>query len=255
LNEGKSSYLKLSIFNLLSVVADSETKNRPSWRSGPGRPPISRLFWLFWSRYGGKNTAYSTNEVLFHLTISGNTMKNMDTSISTKNGIITIRPAKEADAQAFHTLRLEALKGHPIAFSADYEVNAARPVSYWEDRMRELGEGGTIYFATDQDGLVGTCGIHRGESPKTRHSAFVWGVYVRPAWRGLGIAEALINACLAWGRTHEVTIAKLGVATNNTAAIRCYTRCGFTVYGLEPSALYYDGVMYDELLMARSIET
>ena len=180
-------------------------------------------------------------------------MKNIDARISTKNGIITIRPARKADANAFHTLRLEALQGHPTAFSADYEVNAARPVSYWEERMRELGEGGTIYFAADQDGPVGSCGIHRGESPKTRHSAVVWGVFVKPEWRGLGIAEALIDACLAWGRAHEVTIAKLGVATNNLAAIRCYTRCGFTVYGVEPSALYYAGVMYDELLMARHI--
>jgi RimJ/RimL family protein N-acetyltransferase len=198
-----------------------------------------------------KNTAYSTNEVLFHLAISRSKMNFMDTKISTKNGTLTIRPAREADAPAFHALRLEALKGHPTAFSADYEINAARPVSYWEKRLHKLGEGGMIYFATDQDGLVGTCGIHRGESSKTRHSALVWGVYVRPAWRGLGIADALIDACLAWGHAHEVTVAKLSVSTNNMAAIRCYTRCGFTVYGVEPSALYYDSVMYDELLMAR----
>jgi RimJ/RimL family protein N-acetyltransferase len=35
------------------------------------------------------------------------------------------------------------------------------------------------------------------------------------------------------------------------AAIRCYNRCGFTVYGVEPQAIRHDGVMYDELLMAR----
>jgi RimJ/RimL family protein N-acetyltransferase len=43
----------------------------------------------------------------------------------------------------------------------------------------------------------------------------------------------------------------LAVVTTNAAAISCYARCGFKVYGTEPQALYYDSVMYDELLMAR----
>jgi hypothetical protein len=50
-------------FQLLSVVEYREAEYRPFWRSGPGRPQISSFLLLFWSRYGGKNTAYSTNEV------------------------------------------------------------------------------------------------------------------------------------------------------------------------------------------------
>jgi RimJ/RimL family protein N-acetyltransferase len=48
-------------------------------------------------------------------------------------------------------------------------------------------------------------------------------------------------------------VVKLGVITTNTPAIRCYARCGFTVYGIDPKVIYYDGVFYDELLMARPI--
>jgi RimJ/RimL family protein N-acetyltransferase len=40
------------------------------------------------------------------------------------------------------------------------------------------------------------------------------------------------------------------VVTTNPAAIRCYTRCGFEVYGIEPQAIRYDGKNYNELLMA-----
>jgi RimJ/RimL family protein N-acetyltransferase len=108
-----------------------------------------------------------------------------------------------------------------------------------------------LYFATHEGRLIGMCGVYRGNSPKTQHSAFIVSVYLQMEWRGLGLAEALIEACLTWGRAHGVSIAKLGVATDNIAAIRCYVRCGFQVYGVEPSALYYDGVMYDELLMVR----
>ena len=178
-------------------------------------------------------------------------MNNMDTNISTKNGTITIRPAQDEDVASYRDLRLEALRNHPVAFSADYDANKRQPPAYWEGRLRELGDGGMLYFATHEGRLIGMCGVYRGNSPKTQHSAFIVSVYIQPEWRGLGLAETLIEACLAWGRTHGVSIAKLGVSTDNIAAIHCYVRCGFQVYGVEPSALYYDGVMYDELLMVR----
>ena len=177
----------------------------------------------------------------------------MDTSINTPHGPITIRPAAEDDAQAFRTLRLQALHDHPQAFGSDYAVNAARPATFWIDRLRSLGSEGSLSFATHADRLVGMAGIQRGDSPKTRHSAFIWGVYVQPDWRGLQIADALIDACLAWGRSQAIKIAKLAVITTNAGAIRCYQRCGFKAYGIEPQALYYDGTLYDELMMARTL--
>jgi hypothetical protein len=48
-----------------------------------------------------------------------------------------------------------------------------------------------------------------------------------------------------------VPFVKLAVVTTNTPAVRCYARCGFAVYGIEPQAICYDGVFYDELLMAK----
>jgi RimJ/RimL family protein N-acetyltransferase len=69
----------------------------------------------------------------------------------------------------------------------------------------------------------------------------------------LRIGEALIGECLAWARTQGLAVVKLGVVTTNTSAIRCYARCGFTVFGVEPKAIFYDGVYYDELLMAKPV--
>ena len=86
-----------------------------------------------------------------------------------------------------------------------------------------------------------------------QHTAGIFSIYVQPAWRGLGIAEALIEACVAWARKLDVRLVKLGVVTTNTAAIRCYVRCGFSVYGVEPQVIYHDGVYYDELLMVQRL--
>ena len=97
-------------------------------------------------------------------------------------------------------------------------------------------------------------GIRRGESPKTRHSATIWGVYVRPEWRGLRIADSLIEACIGWAKSNDANIVKLGVTSASTSAVRCYQRCGFTISGTEPRGIFYDGQYYDGYLMYRSLD-
>jgi RimJ/RimL family protein N-acetyltransferase len=146
------------------------------------------------------------------------------------------------------------LRNHPEAFSSDYATNLAKPMAFWTERLKFNNPDSAVMicFAGHDQQLIGMCGITRANSPKIQHSAYIVGMYVRPDWRGLSIAEALINACLDWGRTKEIKIVKLGVAATNTPAIRCYARCGFQVYGTEPQALCLDGVFYDELLMART---
>lgn len=168
----------------------------------------------------------------------------------TKHGMLTIRQAQQSDAPAFRELRLEALLNHPEAFSADYALNQAEPPSYWTNRLQALGQDDMIYFAIHDSQFVGMCGIRRGNSPKTKHSATITSVYVQSEWRGQQIAEALIAECAQWAKAKEVKLLKLGVVASNAAAIRCYLRCGFTVYGVEPHAIYFNGQQYDELLMA-----
>lgn len=97
-------------------------------------------------------------------------------------------------------------------------------------------------------------GIRRDELPKTKHNGHVWGVYVRPAWRGLRIAEALIEACISWSKRNSICIVKLGVLKESGPAVRCYERCGFTIYGTEPRGIYFEGKYYDGLLMFRLLE-
>lgn len=179
----------------------------------------------------------------------------MEKSIVTARGSVIIRPASEEDVPAYRDLRLEALQNHPSAFSADYPTALARPMSFWVERLGSSGPETAIvnFLAVHEQELIGMCAIARRNSSKTRHGADILGMYVRPDWRGQRIAESLVNACIEWARTHDVKIVKIAAVTTNTPAIRCYARCGFHVYGVEPQALFYDNVLYDELLMARTM--
>ena len=179
----------------------------------------------------------------------------MLSTITTPRGPVTIRPTHEEDAAAFRDLRLEALRTHPEAFAADYDEDLTRPIEFWQARVRD-GAGsdlGITYVAEAGGALVGMTGIYRDNHLKMRHSGMIWGVYIQPDWRGAGVADALIEACIAWARGRGLRLLKLGVVTTNTAAIRRYIRCGFSVYGVEPEVIYHGGVYYDELLMAQRL--
>jgi RimJ/RimL family protein N-acetyltransferase len=177
------------------------------------------------------------------------------TTIHTSKGDVLIRPTRTEDAAAYRALRLEGLQAHPEAFGADYATSAARPIEYWQERMHSgAGRAQSITYVADAAGeLIGMTALVRNDLAKTRHAGSIFGVYTRANWRGTGVADALIEACMAYARELGLRLVRLGVVTTNASAIRLYQRCGFQVYGVEPEALYVNGIYYDELLMARRI--
>jgi len=173
-------------------------------------------------------------------------------SINTTQGAVVIREASLADVEQFQALRLNALQDSPIAFSSDYQTTLNQTKEYWQDRLKN-DEYSILFLAEHDQHLIGMTGIMRGHSPKTQHSANIWGVYMRPEWRGFHIAQGLIDICCEWAKLHKVQIVKLAVVSTNESAIRLYKRSGFTVYGTEPRALMHEDRYYDEFFMSRSL--
>lgn len=174
----------------------------------------------------------------------------MINSVETKQGTVIIREANPADAEQFRELRLFALEESPLAFGADYETDRNRPPGYWQERLQE-DEHSTMFVAEHEQTLIGMTGIICRPLPKTKHSARIIAVFIHPEWRGLRIAESLINACIEWAKSKGIVIVKLGVNAENTSAIRCYERCGFSIYGTEPMGTFYNGNYYDGYLMSK----
>ena len=175
-------------------------------------------------------------------------------SIQTPRGTVEIRQSNLGDVSSFRELRLEALQDSPTAFSMDYNRASHQPLKYWEDTLVMDDLESAIFFAEHEGHLLGMTGIARGRSPKTKHAADIWGVYVTSQWRGLHIAEELIHSCKIWAKAREIVILRLAVVATNKSAIQCYERCGFVKYGTEPRSLLYEGKYYDEYLMSVDLD-
>lgn len=79
-------------------------------------------------------------------------------------------------------------------------------------------------------------------------------MYVRPAYRGLGLGERLIERILQLAREiGGIAVVQLGVGCENHGARALYERMGFKVYGIERKALKIGDQFIDEELRAVEI--
>jgi ribosomal protein S18 acetylase RimI-like enzyme len=156
-----------------------------------------------------------------------------------------LRRLRRADAIEFRELRLEALREHPEAFGASWEEEQAQPETRFAERLEN---GHVIGGRSDGGMLVGSTGIARLQGQKTRHIGSIWGMYVRPAARGKGLARLLLNAAIEEASTSLRSL-RLSVESINHAAIRLYESVGFTRWALEVEALKVGDVFHDEILM------
>jgi RimJ/RimL family protein N-acetyltransferase len=143
-----------------------------------------------------------------------------------------------SDAPLYRELMLEAYVKAADAFTSTAEERAREPLSWWEKRIASTEGLSESYGAFDEATLIGTVALEYSAKPKTKHSALVIGMYVRPAFRRSGAGLALIKAAVsAVGARPELQALRLTVTEGNEPAIRLYKSVGFVAWGIEPHAI------------------
>ena len=102
---------------------------------------------------------------------------------------ITVRALTEDEWETYRTLRLEALQESPDAFVADHATEAAEPEDFWRARM-----GRSDRLVAEADGeQVGVVSIGSAGETKSETAGQLFGLWVRPDWRGRSVAASLVR--------------------------------------------------------------
>lgn len=111
-------------------------------------------------------------------------------------------------------------------------------MSWWAHRIASVAGLSQAFGAFQSDQLVGTVALEYSAKPKTRHSALVIGLYVKPVARRLGAGALLMRAAIAAAQIKPgVRVLRLTVTEGNEAAIRQYESVGFSAWGVERMAI------------------
>lgn len=163
---------------------------------------------------------------------------------------MNIRVLDEHDARFYQELRLNALKINPEAFGSTYEREVKFSLEMVVERIKPT-EGKFVLGAFDNNGsLVGIVAFVRESGLKTVHKGNVFGMYVAPEKRGLGLGKSLLLELINKARACEgIEQINLAVMSENDYAKKLYNSIGFKVYGVEQRALKYDGMYFDEDFM------
>ncbi|WUR13727.1 GNAT family N-acetyltransferase [[Empedobacter] haloabium] len=135
---------------------------------------------------------------------------------------MTIRPTTAADWRALKAIRLTALLDAPTAFGVTYAAAAAYTDEQWQARAAGTDRAEYV-LAFDGEQPVGiAAGV---VSAQEEYNLIA--MWVRPHYRGTGLAARLIEAVKARAQAKGHRRIVLDVAPENVAAANLYLRQGF----------------------------
>lgn len=103
--------------------------------------------------------------------------------------------------------------------------------------------------------LAGVVGLSFEQREKVRHKATLFGMYVRPAFRGQGLGRQLVQSALKYAsERRDVKLLQLTVTEGNAPGVALYESCGFIPFGLEPLAVATGSSYISKLHMWRRVD-
>ncbi|MCA0290644.1 MAG: GNAT family N-acetyltransferase [Actinobacteria bacterium] len=138
---------------------------------------------------------------------------------------IRVRPLTEADWGQFRSIRLAALEESPEAFVAKLADEQEYDEDFWRARMRRAQR-----MVADVDGSdVGVLSV--GVLDDAENTAEIFGLWVRPDWRGRSVAATLVRSASQQAAEDGYDRIAYWVGTDNGRAVAFASSFGFRPTG------------------------
>lgn len=118
--------------------------------------------------------------------------------------------------------------------------------------LRLIANDWPVYCALDGAEYVGWADVVPSDIPERAYRGTL-GMGLAATHRGKGLGARLLQACLDHAPRSGIEKVELTVYTSNVQAIALYRKFGFVEYGLQKGYRRVDGVVYDALLMEKTL--
>jgi GNAT superfamily N-acetyltransferase len=197
--------------------------------------------------------------------MSGDAMRRNDTAAppaSTPAPGVTIRRLLGRDWPAYRALRLRSLTDAPHAFGSSLALEESWRPEIWMARLTAaetsgrdcplIAEAVQGQDEVSADASAAPLGLVYAKCNAEQAGVVnLFQMWVAPEARGRGVAQALLQASIAWARSIGAQRVQLGVVCGNHSAARLYQRAGFRDVGapepLRPGSAALEQTMQLEL--------
>lgn len=158
--------------------------------------------------------------------------------------MVAIVPGSEVSWQEYKVLRLETLKNESLGFAEGYEEALQRFDEAWQQGLANM------YFAQVDGVSAGMVMLVQATNFKRTYCGFVYSMYVRPQFRGMGVGKTLIQYLQTVAAPQKgIKKLELNVTETQQAALGLYKVLGFSVSGRQTKNICVDGIYYDQIMM------
>ncbi|NAW63636.1 GNAT family N-acetyltransferase [Photobacterium halotolerans] len=126
----------------------------------------------------------------------------------------------------------------------------ALPLEIIQGFVKQSVESDAIQFvALDGDKVIGWSDIFSHWAPALKHRGSL-GMGVHPDFRGQGVGEKLLIACIEKAKLKGITRIELETRADNLASLGLYKKLGFVQETIKKNAMKFDEQYFDSIQMA-----
>lgn len=142
-----------------------------------------------------------------------------------------------------------------IDIATSRKVTRKEEAEWLRQRLALTEKGEVLGLVAEIEGkMVARSELRKRTGRYSKHVGNI-GIGIRKGYRGVGIGTEMMKVLIAKAETMGLKMIDPAVASSNKRAIHVYEKVGFKKTGRIPKFYYKDGKYFDEIIMAKEIES